>query len=72
MSITLGLLVALPVSWPYQDTMYLVDYVRKQRLLRGGSGRQSSHGVVSRDWSEVSTMTDEEAGELLRSSRELD
>lgn len=32
-------------NWSYKDAMRLVDNVRGRRLLRGVSGRQSSHTI---------------------------
>ena len=50
----------------YSEAMYLVNEMRKQRLLLGGSGRQASSGTIPRDYNEVSRLSNEDAENLLR------
>lgn len=52
--------------WTYQEATDLIDEIRKRRLLKGGTGRQGSRDTVTRDWGELSSITDEKAVNLLR------
>ena len=62
----LGFISRVAANWSYNDAITLVNDARRRRLLRGGTGRQSSPETVPRDWNEVANMSIEEAQSILR------